>query len=198
MFTSSNLYAFVTKAFKNFSVTKYALFTLLFIAAGLAGKVSIPGTQVGITMQTFVLMLVALNLSQVEAMSVVASYITVGALGAPVFSGGMSTAALLGPSSGFIWGFLPAVVISHALISAIRSLTSSSVLRTLGYFVALIIGCMIFLYSVGVSVQSVVTGMSWTALMTASLGFVTFDIIKAVIAIVVTLGIGFISSARKH
>ena len=34
--------------------------------------------------------------------------------------------------------------------------------------------------------------------MTASLGFVTFDIIKAVIAIVVTLGIGFISSARKH
>ena len=110
----------------------------------------------------------------------------------------MSTAALLGPSSGFIWGFLPAVVISHALISAIRSLTSSSVLRTLGYFVALIIGCMIFLYSVGVSVQSVVTGMSWTALMTASLGFVTFDIIKAVIAIVVTLGIGFISSARKH
>ena len=198
MFTSSNLYAFVTKAFKNFSVTKYALFTLLFIAAGLAGKVSIPGTQVGITMQTFVLMLVALNLSQVEAVSAVASYITVGALGAPVFSGGMSTAALLGPSSGFIWGFLPAVVISHALISAIRSLTSSSVLRTLGYFVALIIGCMIFLYSVGVSVQSVVTGMSWTALMTASLGFVTFDIIKAVIAIVVTLGIGFISSARKH
>ncbi|WP_418969718.1 biotin transporter BioY [Alloscardovia omnicolens] len=200
MFTSSNLYAYILKSFKNFSVTKYLLFTLLFIASGLAGKVSIPGTQVGITMQTFVLMLLALNLTQAEGLSVVASYIAVGAFGMPVFSGGMSTAALLGPSSGFIWGFLPAFAISQALITLTRRATSSTPLRAVAYFAALVVGCMIFLYSVGVTMQSAITGMSWTALMSASFGFITFDIVKAVVAVALSLGITSASAvfARKN
>ncbi|WP_180380752.1 biotin transporter BioY [Alloscardovia macacae] len=185
MFITSNIFA----RFHSISWGKYALFTLLLTAAGMAGKVTIPGTQVGITMQTFVLMLVALNLTRTEGLSVLTTYIALGSAGLPVFSGGMSTAALVGPSAGFIWGFIPALLISEKLARSTRENTQSLTVRFLGYSAALTAGMMVFLYLFGVSVQSAITGLSWTALMSASLAFIPLDIVKALVAVALTLGI---------
>ncbi|WP_169331233.1 biotin transporter BioY [Alloscardovia criceti] len=152
----------------------------------MAGKISIPGTEVGITMQTFVLMLAALNLTQTEGVSAISSYIALGAMGLPVFAGGMSTLALIGPSSGFIWGFIPAFMISRFLISRVPESTSLT-LQAVAYFFALIAGNILFLYACGVSVQAVITHMSWWTLMNASFGFIPLDIVKAVVAVSFTL-----------
>ncbi len=59
------------------------------------------------TMQTFAVFLVLTVLGGLQGTVAIAVYIAVGAVGAPVFSGfsgGIS--ALLGPTGGYIWGFL--------------------------------------------------------------------------------------------
>ena len=60
------------------------------VIANALGRIPIPGTPVGITLQTGTLMCMALALSLSEITAAVGAYIALGAMGAPVFSGGMS------------------------------------------------------------------------------------------------------------
>ena len=92
------------------AVLKSTLFAVLLAAASMAGAVPIPGTPVPITLQTFVVMLAALMLPWKQAGAAVLMYLAAGAAGLPVFAGGASTMALVGPSAGFLIGFLPAAV----------------------------------------------------------------------------------------
>ena len=87
---------------------KPTLFAVLMWAASAAGAVPIPGTPVPITLQTFVVMLAALMLPWKQAGAAMLMYLAAGAVGLPVFAGGASTMALVGPSAGFLIGFLPA------------------------------------------------------------------------------------------
>ena len=93
------------------SILKPALFAVLMWTASAAGAVPIPGTPVPITLQTFVVMLAALMLPWKQAGAAMLMYLAAGAVGLPVFAGGASTMALVGPSAGFLFGFLPGVVV---------------------------------------------------------------------------------------
>lgn len=53
-------------------------------------------------------MLAALMLPWKQAGAAMLMYLAAGAVGLPVFAGGASTMALVGPSAGFLIGFLPA------------------------------------------------------------------------------------------
>ena len=97
------------------AVLKSTLFAVLLAAASMAGAVPIPGTPVPITLQTFVVMLAALMLPWKQAGAAVLMYLAAGAAGLPVFAGGASTMALVGPSAGFLIGFLPAAVVTSLL-----------------------------------------------------------------------------------
>ena len=67
---------------------------------------------VPITLQTFVLFLVAGTLPLVQALSSVAVYLGIGLVGLPVFAGfGAGIGTFLGPTGGFLLGFLPAVLL---------------------------------------------------------------------------------------
>ena len=88
------------------TIGKPVLFAVLMWLASAAGEISIPGTPVPITLQTFVMMLAGLMLSWRQAGSAVVLYLAAGAAGLPVFAGGASTAALFGPSAGFLIGNL--------------------------------------------------------------------------------------------
>ena len=90
---------------------KPALFAVLMWLSAAAGAIPIPGTPVPITLQTFVVMLAGLMLPWRQAGSAVAAYLAAGAVGLPVFAGGASTMALVGPSAGFLFGFLPGVIV---------------------------------------------------------------------------------------
>lgn len=88
-------------------------------AAAAIGRIAIPGTPVPITLQTLVLMIAAVTLDWKRVASAVALYLTMGMCGMPVFSGGMSTAALVGPTCGFLYAFLPAGVATATLAAAL-------------------------------------------------------------------------------
>lgn len=159
------------------------LFALLLWAAAAAGRIPIPGTPVGITLQTFVLMLAALSLNWREAGGAVVLYLLAGAAGLPVFSGGMSTLALVGPSAGFLFGFLPGVIVTSLLKGKARSTGARGYWLTAArYFGASLVGCVVIVYAFGVSIQAMLTHVPLGAVALASLGFAGGDLLKAVVA----------------
>lgn len=166
------------------------LFALLLWAAAAAGRIPIPGTPVAITLQTFVLMLAALSLDWREAGGAVVLYLLAGAAGLPVFSGGMSTLALVGPSAGFLFGFLPGVIITSLLKGKARDAGARSYWLTAArYFGASLVGCMAVVYAFGLSIQAMLTHVPLTAVAFASLGFIDGDLLKAVVASSVVSGL---------
>lgn len=162
-------------------------FAGLLCAAAMVGRIQVPGTEVGITLQTFVLMVAALNLTPVEAGSSVLLYLAIGAAGAPVFSGGASTAALVGPSAGFLFGFVPAAIVTAMLKAPARQGAGSGnrARATLAFarnFLACVAGCILVPYVIGIAVQSAVTGTDIRALAAASAVFFIGDTLKAIVA----------------
>ncbi|PKU90543.1 biotin biosynthesis protein BioY [Bifidobacterium thermophilum] len=159
------------------------LFALLLWAAAAAGRIPIPGTPVGITLQTFVLMLAALSLDWREAGGAVVLYLLAGVAGLPVFSGGMSTLALVGPSAGFLFGFLPGVIVASLLKGKARGTGARGYWLTAArYFGASLVGCVVIVYAFGVSIQAMLTHVPLSAVALASLGFAGGDLLKAVVA----------------
>lgn len=72
----------------------------------LAAQISVPFYPVPVTLQTLAIMIVGLTFgSRLGAVTLLA-YLGQGAAGLPVFASGMSTAALVGPTAGFLVGFV--------------------------------------------------------------------------------------------
>ncbi|WP_299303125.1 biotin transporter BioY [uncultured Litoreibacter sp.] len=76
----------------------------MFIA--IAAQFSVPFIPVPLTLQTLAILIVGLSFgSRLGALTVVA-YLLEGAAGLPVFANGGSAAALVGPTAGFLFGFI--------------------------------------------------------------------------------------------
>ncbi|PST48747.1 biotin biosynthesis protein BioY [Bifidobacterium callitrichos] len=171
---------------------KPALFAVLMWVSAAAGQIPIPGTPVPITLQTFVVMLAGLMLTWRQAGAAVAAYLAAGAAGLPVFAGGASTMALVGPSAGFLLGFLPGVVVI-ALLRGKGPKGSTgkpaSLLTALRYFAAAILGGVVVVYAFGILIQSTLTGLPIAAVAVASMGFIIGDIVKAFVASLAAAGL---------
>lgn len=169
------------------AVGKPLLFAALMWLAAAAGEIAIPGTPVPITLQTFVVMLAALMLDWRQAASAVILYLGAGAAGLPVFAGGASTAALFGPSAGFLIGFLPGVIVT-ALLRGSARLDSPihAAITAARFFGAALIGSVAVVYLFGFAVQSLLTHTPIMVVAIASMGFVAGDIIKAAVAALAT------------
>ncbi|RSX50790.1 biotin biosynthesis protein BioY [Bifidobacterium goeldii] len=166
---------------------KPLLFAALMWLAAAAGEIAIPGTPVPITLQTFVVMLAALMLDWCQAAGAVVLYLSAGAAGLPVFAGGASTAALFGPSAGFLIGFLPGVIVT-ALLRGNARLDSPihAAITAVRFFGAALIGSVAVVYLFGFAIQSLLTHTPITVVAIASMGFVAGDIIKAAVAALAT------------
>ena len=169
------------------SILKPALFAVLMWTASAAGAVPIPGTPVPITLQTFVVMLAALMLPWKQAGAAMLMYLAVGL---PVFAGGASTMALVGPSAGFLIGFLPAAIVTSLLKGEARTDSlKHGALTAARYLFACVTGCIALDYLLGFIVQSAITGIALPIVAVASMGFVAGDAVKAVIASAVVAGL---------
>ena len=163
------------------SVLKSVMFAVLLWAASAAGSIPIPGTPVPITLQTFVVMLAGLMLTWRQAGA---------AVGLPVFAGGASTLALIGPSAGFLIGFLPAAMLTAVLKGEARTDTAKHTAMTAArYLLAAFAGCVVLDYALGFMVQSALTGISIKVVAIASMGFVVGDIIKVCVAALTAAGL---------
>ena len=78
-------------------------------------KVWLPFSPVPVTGQTFAVLMLGALLGSRRGCLTVLAYIIEGAAGLPVFAVGVGSAALLGPTGGYLFGFIPAAYITGRL-----------------------------------------------------------------------------------
>ena len=141
----------------------------------LLAQIQVPMWPVPITGQTLGVLLVgALLGSRLGATSMIA-YIMQGAMGLPFFAGGAAgTAVLVGPTAGYLAGFVVAAFV-------VGWLAERSWDRHMGKAVlAMLIGNLI-IYAIGLAWLSRFTGLD-TVLSVGMIPFIPGDIIKTIIA----------------
>jgi biotin transport system substrate-specific component len=86
------------------------------IALSAQVAVPLPFSPVPVTGQSFAVLLLGATLGRTRGVAAVLAYLAEGAVGLPVFAGGVAgPAVLLGPTGGYLLGFLPAAWICGAL-----------------------------------------------------------------------------------
>jgi len=109
---------------------------VLVVSAYLA--IPLPFTPVPITGQTFAVMLIGMVLGRTRGAAVVLAYLVEGACGLPVFAGGaMGLPALIGPTGGYLFGFVIAAWVTGFLAEHgwDRSYIPSSLAMLIGHAV---------------------------------------------------------------
>lgn len=134
----------------------------------------IPFSTAPITMQTVIINLIALILTPAQSAAAVGVYILLGICGLPVFSGGTAgIGRLLGPTGGFIIGFL----ISAPLISLLKG-KKESIVRYL--LVTILVG-MPVLYAFGTAFMCITQKMNIIAALSAAVvPFIFGDVLKCI------------------
>lgn len=156
----------------------------------LAAQISVPMFPVPMTLQTLAVTLIGLAYgSRLGAVTVLA-YLAEGAAGLPVFAGGSAgIAPLMGPTAGFLWGFVPLAFLTGWLVE--RGL-GRGVVRL---FVAALVPAML-LYVPGVLWLDAATPLSLTgAIEKGMIPFVLGDVVKCAIAALAIAG-GWRMAAR--
>ena len=156
-------------------LTAYASLLAALIAVG--AYISIPIGPVPIVLQNFFVLLSGLLLGSRWGLISVSVYLIAGAVGLPVFAGGSGgVGRLIGPTGGYLVGFLPAVFI----IGLISERKGRQVFLDV---VAMLCGTAI-IYLLGVTWLKLVTGMNTSkALMVGMYPFLPGDALKIAIAV---------------
>ncbi|WP_111735484.1 biotin transporter BioY [Roseovarius amoyensis] len=171
----------------------------LFIA--LAAQVMVPFYPVPMTLQTLAILIVGLTFGARMGAATLLAYLAQGAMGLPVFAGGMAAPALIGPTAGFLVGFV--LMAWLAGLAADRGLTRGPVSTAL---VALVASAIIYIPGVAwpMAVAEIAgiggnwVGSSADAIWTYWVApFLLGDAVKAVIAAMVLWGGWKAVSARK-
>ena len=160
-------------------ILRASLFTSLLAVGALA---SLPLGSVPFTLQTLVVVLAGMVLGpRVAALSIIA-YLALG-LVAPVYAGGTSgLAVLFGPTGGYLWGFVPSVLVTGALAARDRSSLPWLVLAGLAGVVPI--------YALGAVWLAVTLDLSPSeAVLAGIVPFVWVDVVKAVAAALVARGL---------
>jgi biotin transport system substrate-specific component len=138
-------------------------------------QVRLPFSPVPVTGQTFaVLMLAALLGSKLGSLAVLA-YIAEGAAGLPVFAAGVGPAALLGPTGGYLFGFIAAAYVMGRL--AERGWD-----RRFGTTILAMLLADLIIYAFGLLWLCFLTGFSTMVLTLGFYPFIIGDLIKIVLA----------------
>ncbi|MEY3387021.1 MAG: hypothetical protein RIR53_1832 [Bacteroidota bacterium] len=138
-------------------------------------RIPLPFTPVPITGQTFAVIAWPLLFGYRAGLGAVGSYLLLGTLGAPVFAGFESLAALWGPTSGYLLGF----ALVAALVGRLRDVGATSTMMGLALTIvaaqALILAC-------GAVVLSLFVGVENAYVMGVA-PFLPGDVIKTVLLI---------------
>lgn len=164
--------------FKNISVknlTYSALFTAL-IAVLSYIIIPLPFSPVPITAQSLAIMAAAVILSTQETALAIGTFLFLGVVGVPVFSGGRAgLGVIFGPSGGYLIGFFIGGLIINLLAKDKDNFWQ--------ILLAVIIGGIVVIHSIGFVWLSYITGMGLKeALFAGSLPFIPGDLFKAVLA----------------
>lgn len=159
------------------ALVRIALFAALIGFLGLIPKIDLPlAGGVPITAQTLGVMLAGVVLGARLGALAVALFILVVALGLPLLAGGRGgLGVFVGPTVGFLIGWLPGVVATGLVFDAMRRKSPVWLAGALAAFV----GGVLVVYACGIVGLSIVTGMPLQRAALASVAFVPGDLIKA-------------------
>ena len=104
------------------SRTRSIAFCALSIAImAVSAWVTVPLGPIPFTLQMFAITFAILVLTPKQAIAAIAGYLALGAIGVPVFSGMRGgIGVLMGPTGGFLWGYLIGVSVAALLLSLFR------------------------------------------------------------------------------
>lgn len=138
----------------------------------LGAHLRVPMWPVPITMQTFAVLLIGLAYGPRLAAASVGAYLAEGLLGLPVFTAGPGT--LLGPTGGYLVGFLPAAMLVGALAGRGWSRPVPRIL------LAMVAGSLV-IYAFGAAWLTTFVGVE-KALALGVVPFLLGDVLKAALA----------------
>ena len=162
---------------KRLSIQDLIYIALMAVVIALCSWISVP-SAVPFTMQTFAVFCALLLLGGKRGFLAVGLYILLGAFGLPVFSGFRGGAgALLGPTGGYILGFLLAAALYWLLEGKLRDL----VLLVAGLLVCYAFGTLWFVYVYASGGKELGFG---AALMLCVVPYIIPDAIKLLLAFV--------------
>ena len=104
------------------SRTRSIAFTALAIAImAVSAWITVPIGPVPFTLQMFAITFAIIVLTPKQAIGAIAGYLALGAIGVPVFSGMRGgIGILMGPTGGFLWGYLIGVSLAVGLLALLR------------------------------------------------------------------------------
>ena len=173
--------------------TRSIAFVALTIALmGVSAWVAIPFGPVLLTLQMFALMFALLALTPRECLAAIAGYLALGAVGLPMFSGMRGgIGMLLGPTGGYLWGYVVAAAAALAVRAALRhALGGGAAGKKLAggrAWAVDLAACLVFIivtYTCGCVQYAAVVGVDLAAAFAVTIApFAIPDLVKAVAAV---------------
>jgi biotin transport system substrate-specific component len=163
---------------QTYRLASIAAFTILTI---IAARISIPFEPVPFTFQPLAVLLAGMLLGARDGMLSQLLYVALIALGLPFDARGLGAAALVGATSGYLFGFVPAAFVTGWIAERGRG-TVLALLLAGAAGVAVI-------YLLGVPVLKTILNLEWAQAWEVGAGlFVAMDLVKVVIAAALTKG----------
>ncbi|MEF8786966.1 MAG: biotin transporter BioY [Haloarculaceae archaeon] len=170
------------------TVSHVAVAVLLAALTAVLAQISIPLGSVPFSFQPFPVFFAGLLLGPLWGGFAVLLYIVVGLAGAPVFSGGgAGVGYFLGPTGGFLVGFLLAAVLIGAIVHRSVEPKPFGEISPVVAGVALLLS-LVPIYAVGVPWLAEVSGISLSAAASAMSLFAVGDVLKVLLSVGIVVG----------
>ena len=169
-------------------ISLVATFTALISVVSILPGIPLAGLAVPLTMQTLAVLLAAAVLGWLRGLISVLLYVVLGAVGLPIFTGGKAgLGVLVGPTGGYIFGFLVAAVITGYL-SYSFALTSKKN-RTPKMVISTVAGSLLGISVFGIIGLMLFAKMSLNDAFVTNLLYLPGDLIKAFLAAIVAVSL---------
>lgn len=185
---------------KNAARTRSIAFCGLTVALmAVSAWVSVPLGPVPFTLQTFAMVFALIALTPKQCIASIACYLAIGTIGIPVFASMRSgIGVILGPTGGFLWGWLVGALVALALMAVLTKRdekqsaprASKSSRREIAVSFAGAVVFIVVMYLAGWLQFMVVTGSGPAAAFAAAVGpFIIVDAIKTVLGVFTALAV---------
>ncbi|PWF88363.1 BioY family transporter [Kocuria rosea] len=167
-----------------------AVFAALIAALGLVPPITVGIIPVPITLQTLGVMLAGALLGPVRGMlSVVVLHALVLA-GLPLLAGGRGgLGVFLGPTGGYLVGWIPAALVIGALVQYWAIRRTGRTTRFAAVLLSVVVGGIAVIYAFGIPWTAVVTGLPLSTSALGALVFIPGDLLKAVVATLAAINV---------
>jgi len=167
-----------------------ALFAALIAALGLVPTITVGIIPVPLTLQTLGVMLAGALLGPVRGMLAVVVLEVLVLAGLPLLAGGRGgLGVLLGPTGGYLAGWIPAALVIGLLVKHWAIRRPGTAARFAAVLTATVVGGIGVIYAVGIPWTAVVTGLPLSTSALGALVFIPGDLLKAVVATLVATNI---------